>query len=73
MLEAWFGLRGPDEAANQWIRKTGAEHYGEHLTRLRDWVDELIDLRTRPGRMSGKARPAICHRGRAQTMSEDRA
>ena len=48
MLEAWFGLRGPDEAANQWIRKAGAEHYGEHLGRLRDWVAELVDLRTRP-------------------------
>jgi hypothetical protein len=48
MLEAWFGLRGPDEAANQWIRKAGAEHYGEHLSRLRDWVTELIELRTRP-------------------------
>jgi hypothetical protein len=48
MLEAWFGLRGPDEAANQWVRKAGAEHYAEHLGRLRDWVAELIDLRTRP-------------------------
>jgi hypothetical protein len=48
MLEAWFGLRGPDEAANQWIRKAGAEHYGEHLSRLRDWVDDLIALRNRP-------------------------
>jgi hypothetical protein len=48
MLEAWFGLRGPDDAANGWIRKAGAEHYGEHLNRLRDWVAELIDLRTRP-------------------------
>ena len=48
MLEAWFGLRGPHEAANQWIRKAGAEHYGEHLSRLRDWVAELIELRTRP-------------------------
>jgi hypothetical protein len=48
MLEAWFGLRGPDEAANQWIRKAGAEHYGEHLSRLRDWVTELVELRTRP-------------------------
>jgi hypothetical protein len=48
MLEAWFGLSGPDEAANQWIRKAGAEHYGEHLSRLRDWVHELIELRTRP-------------------------
>jgi hypothetical protein len=48
MLEAWFALAGPDEAANQWIRKPGAEHYGEHLSRLRDWVAELVDLRTRP-------------------------
>jgi Mycothiol maleylpyruvate isomerase N-terminal domain len=48
MLEAWFGLSEPDEAANQWIRKAGAEHYGEHISRLRDWVTELIDLRTRP-------------------------
>jgi hypothetical protein len=48
MLEAWFGLRSPDEAANQWIRKAGAEHYGEHLSRLRDWVAELVELRNRP-------------------------
>src|SRR5262245_4796246 len=47
MLEAWFGLNEPDEAANQWIRKAGAEHYGEHLSRLRSWVAKLIDLRTR--------------------------
>jgi hypothetical protein len=48
MLEAWFELRGPDEAANQWLRKAGAEHYGEHLARLREWVREVIDLRDRP-------------------------
>jgi hypothetical protein len=48
MLEAWLGLSGPDEVANQWIRKAGAEHYGEHLPRLRDWVAELVELRTRP-------------------------
>jgi hypothetical protein len=48
MLEAWFGLRAPDEAATTWIRKAGAEHYGEHLGRLREWVTEVIDLRTRP-------------------------
>ena len=48
MLDAWSGLHGPSEAANQWIRKAGAEHYGEHLSRLRDWVAELIDLRNRP-------------------------
>ena len=48
MLEAWFALREPSHAANQWVRKAGAEHYGEHLLRLRDWVTEVIDLRTRP-------------------------
>lgn len=48
MLEAWFGLRDPDETASEWIRKAGAEHYGEHLPRLRAWVAELVDLRTRP-------------------------
>jgi len=48
MLEAWFELRGPSEAANQWMRKAGAEHYGQHLTRLKDWVDELVELRNRP-------------------------
>ena len=48
MLEAWFALREPNDAANQWVRKAGAEHYGEHLDRLRDWVAEVIDLRTRP-------------------------
>jgi hypothetical protein len=37
-----------DDAANRWVRKAGAEHYGEHLDRLRAWVAELIDLRTRP-------------------------
>jgi len=47
MLEAWFALAGPDESANQWIRKAGAEHYGEHLGRLRDWVTEVVELRTR--------------------------
>jgi hypothetical protein len=48
MLQAWFALRGPSNAANQWVRKAGAEHYGEHLDRLRAWTAELIDLQTRP-------------------------
>jgi hypothetical protein len=48
MLQAWFALREPDDSANRWVRKAGAEHYGEHLDRLRAWVAELIDLRTRP-------------------------
>jgi hypothetical protein len=48
MLEAWVALRGRSAAANQWIRKAGAEHYGEHLDRLRAWTAALIDLRSHP-------------------------
>ena len=48
MLEGWFGLRGRSVDADQWVRKAGAEHYEEHLHRLRAWTAELIDLRTRP-------------------------
>ena len=48
MLEAWFALGGRSTAANRWVRKAGAEHYGEHLDRLRAWTGELIDLRSRP-------------------------
>lgn len=48
MLEAWVGLRDRSPTANQWIRKAGAEHYGEHLDRLRAWTAELVELRTRP-------------------------
>jgi hypothetical protein len=48
MLEAWFALREPGDAANVWLRKAGAEHYGEHLGRLRGWATELIALRSRP-------------------------
>jgi hypothetical protein len=48
MLQHWFAQRAPSEAANWWVRKAGAEHYGEHLPRLRVWVAELVDARTRP-------------------------
>jgi hypothetical protein len=48
MLEHWFAQRAPSDTANWWVRKAGAEHYGEHLARLRTWVAELVDARTRP-------------------------
>jgi hypothetical protein len=48
MLQRWFAQRVPSDAANWWVRKAGAEHYGEHLPRLRKWVAELIEIRTRP-------------------------
>jgi uncharacterized heparinase superfamily protein len=41
MLLAWAQLGGLTPEAASWIRKAGAEHYGEHLPRLREWVAEL--------------------------------
>lgn len=42
MLQAWGELREVNPEAAFWIRKAGAEHYGEHLPRLREWVAELL-------------------------------
>ena len=41
MLGAWAQLSERTEAADRWVRKSGAEHYAEHLPRLREWVAEL--------------------------------
>jgi hypothetical protein len=41
MLQAWGELPELTQDAAFWIRKAGAEHYGEHLPRLREWVTEL--------------------------------
>jgi hypothetical protein len=41
MLQAWSELPELTPEAAFWIRKAGAEHYQEHLTRLREWVAEL--------------------------------
>jgi hypothetical protein len=46
MLQAWSDLREPDEEAAWWIRKSGPDHYREHLPRLRDWAVELAVRRT---------------------------
>ncbi len=45
MLEEWFALREPSEEAAWWIRKGAAEHFAEHLDRLREWAAELIARR----------------------------
>jgi len=45
MLTVWGRLRERTEAADRWVRKSGAEHHGEHLPRLREWVAELVDER----------------------------
>jgi len=41
MLQAWFELTVPSDEAAWWIRKSGPDHYHEHLDRLAAWVDEL--------------------------------
>jgi len=47
MLEAWFALAEQTDEAAWWVRKAGAEHYAEHLPRLREWVAELTGRRPR--------------------------
>ena len=53
MVDEWSHLAAPSPDAAWWIRKSGCDHYAEHLDRLRAWVDELIgkrdDATTRPG------------------------
>jgi hypothetical protein len=41
MLQTWRSLPELTPEAAYWIRKSGAEHYGEHLPRFREWVAEL--------------------------------
>ncbi len=41
MLEVWYALPSRTDAAAWWVAKAGAEHYREHLGRLRAWVLEL--------------------------------
>ena len=43
MLRAWGSLERDTADSERWIRKSGPEHYAEHLPRLRDWVDSLTD------------------------------
>ncbi|TME13077.1 MAG: ClbS/DfsB family four-helix bundle protein [Chloroflexi bacterium] len=45
MLETWYALSERNDEAAWWVRKAGAEHYGEHLDRLREWVPELVARR----------------------------
>jgi len=44
MRQAWTELREPSEEAAWWIRKSGVDHYEEHLDRLEVWVGELRSL-----------------------------
>ena len=43
MLRAWadLGTGEPDPHAEEWFVESGANHYAEHVPRLREWVGEL--------------------------------
>ncbi len=41
MLRVWVRLPTRSAPADAWVRKAGADHQGEHLPRLREWVAEL--------------------------------
>ena len=45
MLLDWEALPESSDEAAWWVRKSGAEHYAEHLDRLRVWVAELVLMR----------------------------
>jgi hypothetical protein len=45
MVAEWHDLSRPTDEAAWWIRKSGSDHYAEHLPRLREWVAELIARR----------------------------
>ena len=50
MLRAWRSLPERPPEADRWIRKSGPEHYAEHLPRLREWVQELSHKESSHGR-----------------------
>jgi hypothetical protein len=46
MVEEWWLLQQPNDESAWWIRKSGSDHYADHLDRLREWTAELIERRT---------------------------
>jgi hypothetical protein len=53
MLQEWSALPELTPEARFWIKKSGAEHYQEHLPRLREWVRELRSNRDGVGPPTG--------------------
>jgi hypothetical protein len=45
LIEEWYALHEPSEEAAWWIRKGAAEHFAEHLGRLREWVAAVVARR----------------------------
>ena len=57
MLRVWLSLKEPSDAAAWWVAKAGAEHYEEHVPRLREWVSELHTRRlATPGTADRRSR-----------------
>jgi hypothetical protein len=57
MLGTWYGLTSRTDAAAWWVAKAGADHYTEHLPRLRRWVSTLQRERLRnEAQTSGSSR-----------------
>ena len=48
MVQEWYLLEQPSDEAAWWIRKSGGDHYAEHVARLREWITELISRRPPP-------------------------
>jgi hypothetical protein len=49
MIQEWASFEEPTEDAAWWIRKSGCDHYDEHIDRLREWVGELVARRETAG------------------------
>lgn len=47
MVEEWMLLREPNDEMAWWIRKSGSDHYADHVERLHEWTAELIGRRAR--------------------------
>jgi hypothetical protein len=45
MLDEWSDLHEATDEVTWWIRKSGGDHYADHLARLREWAAELIERR----------------------------
>jgi len=42
MLQEWSALPQVTADAEEWFFESGANHYAEHLPRLRQWAEELV-------------------------------
>ncbi len=45
ILQDWYALPEHGAEAAWWVAKSGPNHYGQHLPRLRVWVAEMIAAR----------------------------